>query len=605
MNRSGIWLAERKNNNYFNQWVGIKTRVYISKFDVTNKSADGKTGLLFLGFGSQHSIEVRIDNVLVAARNRNSDNANSSPMRTWRIKPITVALDQQHEIFIKVKNEVANGEAVMGVELYDNTYSQLSASSCIKEVCLPCNFCTACRTAAIAGVNACTTNLYANAIWSTKCLVGKRFNYHSNASGTLITDFDPVCSGTLVTDDNCNLRCNTIKRVYTTKNTRTYCDVPVAQVINPYTNGLRGNWRMQSSFAYHTERENKLPYIKPGEPDVLEKTDIRGSGTYLSFSPFWTFSNQQWMAQPDLTSPDNNWVKANQTTFFNQHGEDVENKDALKRYSAAQFGYLQSAVTAIAANAQYTDVGYDGFEDYDFLTDNCNSTDSCNLDGHFSIRKLSRRYPANISPDDSYAHSGRNSLRISNSATEASIVRATMPTVSSALYTFSSNTMLLADGGIINDFRPVAGKQYLLSVWIKDDGNVQMGPSMDLSKAAVDITAGGQTFSTIKAGPRVEGWRKTEIAFTLPASASSVKIKFRPGNTTAWFDDIRIHPFDAEVKTYAYDNRSMRLWAEMDENNFATFYEYDDEGILIRVKKETEKGIMTVKETRSTYKLKN
>jgi hypothetical protein len=59
------------------------------------------------------------------------------------------------------------------------------------------------------------------------------------------------------------------------------------------------------------------------------------------------------------------------------------------------------------------------------------------------------------------------------------------------------------------------------------------------------------------------------------------------------------------MKTYAYDNRSMRLWAEMDENNFATFYEYDDEGILIRVKKETEKGIMTVKENRSTYKLTN
>jgi hypothetical protein len=41
---------------------------------------------------------------------------------------------------------------------------------------------------------------------------------------------------------------------------------------------------------------------------------------------------------------------------------------------------------------------------------------------------------------------------------------------------------------------------------------------------------------------------------------------------------------------------------EMDENNFATFYEYDDEGILIRVKKETERGIMTIKETRSSYR---
>jgi hypothetical protein len=44
--------------------------------------------------------------------------------------------------------------------------------------------------------------------------------------------------------------------------------------------------------------------------------------------------------------------------------------------------------------------------------------------------------------------------------------------------------------------------------------------------------------------------------------------------------------------------------AEIDENGFATFYEYDDEGLLVRVKKETEKGIMTLKETRSTYRRK-
>ncbi|MEP6748959.1 MAG: hypothetical protein ABJB86_14605, partial [Bacteroidota bacterium] len=198
LNRSGIWLSERKNSNYYNQWVGIKTKVFISHYDVTNKSADGKTGYLFLGFGSQHSIEVRIDNVLVAAHNRNADNLNTSPLRTWRIKPISVSLDQQHEIFIKVKNEVANSEAVLGVELYNNTYDELKASACVFETCMACNFCEACRTMDNAAINAsvCADKIYAKSIWSTKCLLGKRFNYHTNAAGTAITDFDPVCSGT-------------------------------------------------------------------------------------------------------------------------------------------------------------------------------------------------------------------------------------------------------------------------------------------------------------------------------------------------------------------------------------------------------------------------
>jgi hypothetical protein len=58
------------------------------------------------------------------------------------------------------------------------------------------------------------------------------------------------------------------------------------------------------------------------------------------------------------------------------------------------------------------------------------------------------------------------------------------------------------------------------------------------------------------------------------------------------------------MKTFAYDDKTTRLMAEMDENNFATFYEYDDEGSLVRVKKETERGILTIKENRSSYKRK-
>ena len=44
---------------------------------------------------------------------------------------------------------------------------------------------------------------------------------------------------------------------------------------------------------------------------------------------------------------------------------------------------------------------------------------------------------------------------------------------------------------------------------------------------------------------------------------------------------------------------NLRLMADLDENNYATYYEYDDDGTLIRVKKETERGIMTVQESRS------
>lgn len=52
------------------------------------------------------------------------------------------------------------------------------------------------------------------------------------------------------------------------------------------------------------------------------------------------------------------------------------------------------------------------------------------------------------------------------------------------------------------------------------------------------------------------------------------------------------------MKSFVYDPFTLRLHAELDENNYATYYEYDEEGALVRVKKETERGVKTINETR-------
>ena len=72
------------------------------------------------------------------------------------------------------------------------------------------------------------------------------------------------------------------------------------------------------------------------------------------------------------------------------------------------------------------------------------------------------------------------------------------------------------------------------------------------------------------------------------------------GNNPAYYDDIRFFPFDASMKSYVYDPLTLRLVAEMDGENYATFYEYDEEGAMVRVKKETERGVMTLREARQS-----
>jgi hypothetical protein len=616
LNRCGIWLPARTNGrtaNYRNEWVGVKTKIYLASDKITNKTTNGLSAKLFIGFGSQHNIEVRIDNVIVAAFGDRSVAGNAITYRYWRIKPVNITLNQQHEIFIRLQNRAPAAMGVVGVELYDNTKAQLQAAKCVATNCSACTPGGSDNTSFVChpGVPA------SNVVWSTDCLkLYNYFNYHALANGRDLGDFAATCSnGVTPAESGCYLTCNVIQRVYANKIPKSTCALPVGQTINPYTAGLRGNWRMQQSFVYHTDREATLPYIKPGDPDVIEKTDVRKSGTYAIFSPFWKYEGNQWLSQEQQPVKDVNWVKANEMTVFNQKGQEIENVDALNRYSAAQFGYLQSMATAVASNARYTDIGYDGFEDYDFDVDNCNNADTCNQDGHFSIRRLSRKYPSAIIPDATYAHTGRNSLRVTG-AVNAVITKKIIPATSAGMYTFSGAAMQLTDKGILYGFKPQRSKNYLLSAWIKDEPpaspaagldestTVQLGPN-ETTKAAVEVISGGAIIAaTVKAGPRVEKWRKVEVIFTVPANASDIQIMFRPGSSTAYFDDIRIQPFDAQMKTYAYDNKSMRLWAELDENNFATFYEYDDEGILIRVKKETERGIMTIKETRSTYRFK-
>jgi hypothetical protein len=70
----------------------------------------------------------------------------------------------------------------------------------------------------------------------------------------------------------------------------------------------------------------------------------------------------------------------------------------------------------------------------------------------------------------------------------------------------------------------------------------------------------------------------------------------------SFFDDIRFFPFDGSMMSYVYDPETLRLVAELDERNYAKFYEYDEEGKLIRVKKETERGVMTIQENRNNIK---
>lgn len=162
----------------------------------------------------------------------------------------------------------------------------------------------------------------------------------------------------------------------------------------------------------------------------------------------------------------------------------------------------------------------------------------------------------------------------------------------------------------ISKFSPMVGEHYMFSAWVRVEVEVEAGISWfdDVGVVVYFLDEAEEIVHSIPihtTGPFVDDWQRIQGDFIIPEGAEQLRIEFFSDMPPfddeldrATFDDVRIEPYDASMKCYVYDRDSRRLMAELDERNYATFYEYDQDGTLVRVKKETERGIMTVREMR-------
>jgi hypothetical protein len=157
---------------------------------------------------------------------------------------------------------------------------------------------------------------------------------------------------------------------------------------------------------------------------------------------------------------------------------------------------------------------------------------------------------------------------------------------------------------LIDSFNLIHDKKMIASVWVKKGDIDCRCPQYDgftISLRAMDV--GSTVLATfLPKGPIIEGWQLFETEFTVPASGDKIEF-FIDNSTTAgkvYIDDLRFHPYNSNMKSFVYSPYNLKPVAELDENNYATFYEYDNDGTLNRVKKETKLGIKTIQETRSS-----
>lgn len=150
-------------------------------------------------------------------------------------------------------------------------------------------------------------------------------------------------------------------------------------------------------------------------------------------------------------------------------------------------------------------------------------------------------------------------------------------------------------------FSPLQGSSLVIGAWVKERNNNPDTVTTLRSVQMQIVFDNGPAIIIKPSGNIIEGWQRIEDIISVPANAQQMTLSLKSSNSSVpvYFDDVRVHPFNSLLKSYVYNPVNLRLMAELDENNYASFYEYDDDGTLIRVKKETMKGIKTIKETRS------
>ena len=84
-------------------------------------------------------------------------------------------------------------------------------------------------------------------------------------------------------------------------------------------------------------------------------------------------------------------------------------------------------------------------------------------------------------------------------------------------------------------------------------------------------------------------WVYIEKTTVVPADVTQMAVRLdNNGGGTVWFDDIRLHPSDAQMTTYTY-GPLIGITSQCDENNRIIYYEYDGFGRLILIKDQDKK----------------
>jgi len=190
-----------------------------------------------------------------------------------------------------------------------------------------------------------------------------------------------------------------------------YCTIETATINNyngnDYLYNRLGVYRAKESAVYLTGRHHNDYELGVGGDGTTTNNehivDPRNDGFYTGFSPYYRYGDPDNDNIDEWYIEDDGWTSTSKVTQFSPSGFELENKDALDRFSSAQYGYNNMYPMAVGANTTYQKMGFESFEDH--LLPGIDQR-------HFSFSwEIQNDIDATV--DHTRSHTGKSSVKVS------------------------------------------------------------------------------------------------------------------------------------------------------------------------------------------------
>jgi len=246
-------------------------------------------------------------------------------------------------------------------------------------------------------------------------------------------------------------------------------------------------------------------------------------------------------------SSDARWVKASEITLYDVYSKALEGKDINGNYSATHMNYGESRVILTGGPAGYYEMAYSGAEDAGLNQTNAGFVQAA--DG-------------TVATGAGVAHTGAQSLLLGVAGKKG------------FLYSIPTNKL-------------TPGRTYRASVWVKPvsgtASDVKLYYDINGTIKANSVSSGS---STRTAG----GWIQVNLTINgsdiVAGNTLNVWCRNDHASATAYVDDMRFQPLNANTTAYVYDPFSGELTHILDNNNIYVRFQYDAGGRLIGTFKE-------------------